>query len=121
MKKYTILNCEGNILKLEIENNFQEIKFAFLAKMDNGTGRIHFSIKRQELNDFFDSKITLSQIIQNSKDETFLLIRYDKEYMVAKSEIINKIQCGNQLYSNILNDLKMNCTDIKRILNEEPL
>lgn len=117
-EKYIILNCEGNILKLEIENSFKKIKLAFFAKMNNGTGEIYFPVQKQELIKFFNSKLTLSQIIENSKEDIILLTRYDKEYLVSKSEIVNKIQCGSELYSDILYDLKMNNTDIEKMLSK---
>jgi hypothetical protein len=121
MKTYTILNSEGPILKLEIEKFNNEPTMTFCATMNSGVGRVYFLVSENQLLEFFNSKITLSQIAQNVTEDRFLLIRYDKGYIVKKSCIVNALQCGHTLYFDILHEMKISCFDIARILSENDL
>jgi hypothetical protein len=116
MKTYTILNCEGNILQLEIEKDNNETSLTFYAQMNNGTGCVYFSLTPNQLLGFFNSQITLSQIVQNAKENLFLLMRYDKGYVVKKSFVVYSLQCGNALYDDILDDMKMSYRDVAKLL-----
>lgn len=53
MKIYTILNCEGNILQLEIEKDYTVTRLTFCAKMNNGTGCVYFLVTENQLLGFF--------------------------------------------------------------------
>lgn len=119
---YTILNCEGDILRLEIENfkdNFTTLTFC--ANMNSGIGRVYFSVSEKELQEFFNSKITLSQIVQNAEEDRFLMIRYDKGYSLEKSFVKNCLQCGDKLFGEILDDMKISYSDITKILAENDI
>ena len=121
MKTYTILNSDGPFLKLEIEKFNNEPTMTFCATMNSGAGRVYFLVSENQLMEFFNSKITLSQIALNATEDRFLLIRYDKGYIVKKSFIVNALQCGHVLYSDILQDMKISSLDISRILSENNL
>ena len=121
MKTYTILNSEGPILKLEIEKCNNEPKMTFCATMNSGAGCVYFLVSKNQLLEFFNSKITLSQIAQRATEDRFLLTRYDKGYIVKKSSLVNALQCGHMLYFDILHEIKISCFDIARILSENDL
>lgn len=122
MKIYTILNSEGDILKLEIEryrDGFTTLTFC--ANMNSGVGRVYFSVSEIQLQEFFNSKLTLSQIIQNAKENRFLLIRHDKVYAVEKSFVVHSLQCGDMLFGDILIDMKIGYNDVIKILDDNQL
>ena len=116
MKTYTILNSEGDILKLEIEKNFGETTLTFCAKMNNGSGYVNFLVTENQLLGFFKSQLTLSQIVHQATEDGFLLMRYDKGYIVEKSFIEYSLQSGNKLYDDILDDMKMSYRDVAKLL-----
>ena len=119
MKSYTILNSEGNILTLEIENSPGYVtSLTFCANTNIGMGQIYFAVSATELRDYFNSKITLSHIIQNAKEDRFLLIRHDKGYIINRSFAGNGLQCGDLLYKNILDDMKIGSKEVAKIISE---
>jgi hypothetical protein len=122
MKTYVILNSEGDILKLEIEkykDGFTTITFC--ANMNTGAGRIYFPVSAKELREFFNSKITLSEIVQNAKKDRFLLIRYDKGYIADRSFVACSLQCGDILYEDIFDDMKLDNKEITKIITDNQL
>jgi hypothetical protein len=117
MKTFTILNSEGDILKLEIENNPGYLNTLTLcANTHIGIGQIYLPVSASGLRDYFNSKITLHQIIQNTKEDRFLLIKYDKGYIVDRAFVAHGLQCGDMLYRDILDDMKIDSKEIKKII-----
>jgi hypothetical protein len=120
-RAYTILNCEGDILRLEIENFQNFTTFTFCANMNNGIGRVYFPVSEKELLEFFNSKITISQVVQNAMEDRFLLIRYDKGYILERSFVAHSLQCGDLLYRDILDDMKIGNKEIEKIISDNQL
>lgn len=119
MKTYTILNSEGNILSLEVERDISHFtRLTLCANTNIGMGKIYFSVSVKELQEFFNSNITLSQIILNAQEDRFLLLRYDKGYIVDRSLAAQGLQCGGMLYGDILDDMKIGKREITKIISE---
>lgn len=121
MKTYTILNCEGNILQLEIEKDYSGITLTFCANMNSGVGQVYFSVTEIQLLEYFNSKITLSQIVQNAHEDRFLLMRYSNGYIVKKAFIVHSLQCGDILFGDILIDMKIKYFDVRKLLSDNDL
>ncbi|MFT5249715.1 MAG: hypothetical protein ACI93P_001443 [bacterium] len=116
---YTILNCEGDILQLHIEEGLWKPRLTFRAKMNSGVGCVYFLISVNQLFEFFNSKVTLSQIVQNPIEDRFRYVWHDKESIVRKPCVV--LQCGDTLYADIPNDMKMRIRDLARLLSENLL
>ena len=118
MKSYTILNSEGDILKLEIEKHpgyFTTLTLC--ANLNIGIGRVYIPVSVNELIGFLNSEVTLSQIVQNVKEDRFLVIRYDQGYIINRSFAARSLQCGDTLFRNILDDMKISNKEITSIIS----
>lgn len=119
MKTYTILNSEGDILKLEIEKDYNGFtKLTFCANTNIGMGRIYFDVSATQLNEFFNSKLTLSQIVKKVQEDRFLLIRYNKGYIVNSTFVEHGLQCGDILFRDILDDMKIGNKEVANIISD---
>lgn len=113
---YTIFNWKGDILQLLIEEGLAEPRLTFRAKMNSGVGCVYFLISFNQLLEFINSKITLSQIVQNPIEDRFRYVWYDKVSIVRKSCVV--LQCGDSLYCDIPAYMKMRSGDRARLLLE---
>lgn len=118
-RTHTILNSEGDILQLHIEQGLWKPRLTFRAKMNSGVGCVYFLISVNQLFEFFNSKVTLSQIVQNPIENRFRYVWYDKESIVRKPCVV--LQCGDTLYADIPNDMKMRIRDLAKLLSENLL
>lgn len=115
-RTHTILNSEGDILQLHIEQGLWKPRLTFRAKMNSGVGCVYFLISVNQLFEFFNSKVTLSQIVQNRIEDRFRYVWYDKVSTVRKSCVV--LQCGDTLYCDTPTDMKIRSSDLARLLLE---
>lgn len=106
-KVYTLINSEGNNLTLDFKNinNLKLISF-----LNDGTGRVTYNIHIIDLMRYFQSKITLKELVERSSDEKFIFFDSDAKTttLVNKNIFLNKISCGGDLFCNLPSGMAIN-------------
>ena len=102
-KKFDILNAEGSVLGLYINDN-QDYYFNSIIK--DGSGTIFYQVTLALILKYFYSKYNLKQIIENSPD---FIVRHkyrNQEESFLKEDLINQVQSVNSLYCDKPHSMK---------------
>lgn len=121
-KTYSILNAEGNILLLQIENNEIALpQLYFLANLKFGKGRVILSISDITLLKYFNSQLTLGEIISGSHDKQFIIRTSQKVFIVEKSFLVDNIECGDIRFADFPKEMRMPPDDVIKIYDDNNL
>ena len=104
-KDFSILNSEGDILRLYIDN---KNNYYFGSRLINNEGTIFYPVTEEQIKDYVNSNILLRDVfLQSDTDEVKILFK--KAVKTAlKQEYVDLIDSGNQLYFAFHSDLKKN-------------
>lgn len=104
MKHITdLINCEGAILAL-----YQETGTYYLASyLKDKTGTIYYRTTLNDLQDYLDSKIKLSELYERSED-TFVFSKHrnEKDYFL-KEEMANYISYADVYFKAVPNGMRI--------------
>lgn len=100
---FDILNSEGTILGL-YQND--ENEFYFGAILKDGSGRIFFKVSKDQLFDYYHSKLTLVDVLNNSGDFIVKHMFREESKAYLKEDVIELLQGGNRFYNSYNNSMK---------------
>ena len=100
---YDILNSEGRILGL---NKDPKGNLYLSSSLNNGLGEIFYVTTPSQLKVFIESKLTINEIYNNSKDflVKFKIRKEIKTYL--KEDFIGHLACGADYYNNLPESMK---------------
>lgn len=101
--KFDILNSEGSILGLYIDEND---KYYFSSFLEDGSGTIFYEVSLDLIYKYFNSILNLKQVVQKSSD---FIVRHkykNEEKSFLKDDLIDKIQSLNTFYNDKSNSMK---------------
>lgn len=102
--KYTLINCEGDILVIFFEKN----KITAQALLDDGTGKVFFEIKKFEIIQYLHNDLKLDELIQKSSITNVEIYHYQtKLKSIICKKNIGKLACGDSFYNDIPFEMKM--------------
>lgn len=102
--KYTLINCEGDMLIFFFEKN----KITAQALLDDGTGKVFFEIKNFEIIQYLHNDLKLDELIQKSSITNIELYDYQtKTKSTINKKLVSKLACGDSFYNDIPFEMKM--------------
>jgi hypothetical protein len=102
---FDILNSEGTILAL-YQND--EHEFYFGAILKDGSGRIFFNVSKSQLFDYYHSKLTLVDVLNNSSDFIVRHMFRKESKAYFKEDVLELLQGGSKFYNSYNNSMKSN-------------
>lgn len=103
LKKLDILNSEGSVLGLYINDNKD---YYFSSILNDGSGTIFYQVTLDLIFKYFHSKYNLKKIVENSPDFIVRHKHRNQELSFLKEDLINQIQSVNSFYCDKPNSMK---------------
>lgn len=102
---FSVINCEGDIFAIHFHKN----KTTGQALLEDGSGKITFTIQKFEIIKYLFSEITLEDIIQKSSIKEVELYHYNtRSTSTINKKTVGELACGKSLFNDLPNPMKLN-------------